>query len=258
MYYNVKCLHYQNGDVQTRIYSNPVCIGAEKEGKKENKKAVKQTEEEKMRSEKCSLNRTKNSIYEIARANTWDWFFTLTFSAEKVDRFSYADCAKALSFWLKNVRKKCPGMVYLFVPEQHKDGAYHFHGLVSNVSELNFVDSGHLTKNKQTIYNIGNYKLGWSTSTEVQNTDAVGKYITKYISKQLFDSTKGKKRYWASKNVLRPVTEHFLLDGIESAILREELEEDCVSESFVVCKETKSNIQYFENNGIALSHEYVL
>ncbi|MFQ7549893.1 MAG: hypothetical protein ACLRMZ_05840 [Blautia marasmi] len=33
MDYNVKCLHYVNGDTETRIYSRPIRIGVKREEK---------------------------------------------------------------------------------------------------------------------------------------------------------------------------------------------------------------------------------
>ena len=110
MDYNVKCLHYVNGDTETRIYSRPIRIGVKREEKKKEHTA-EQTEEQKKHSVTSSMNRTKNKIYEIARANRWQWFLTLTFSSEEVDRYDYSACTKVLSKWLNNIRRLAPDMV---------------------------------------------------------------------------------------------------------------------------------------------------
>jgi len=53
-----------------------------------------------------SANRAKNTVYNYARGNMWDWFITLTFNQEKVDRYNYDECSKKLRKWLNNVKTK--------------------------------------------------------------------------------------------------------------------------------------------------------
>ena len=160
-------------------------------------------ETDKADSIRASRSRTVNKIYDIARANTWEWFVTLTFNPELVDSFNYSAVVKKLSLWLNNMRKKCPEMKYIVVPEKHKSGRWHFHGLFSNIDNMDFVDSGK-TDNGKVIYNLGNYKLGWSTATEIEDTHRASSYMCKYITKDLCSVTMGKKRYWASRNVNLP------------------------------------------------------
>lgn len=148
-----------------------------------------------------SMNRTKNKVYYLARSNDWEWFFTLTFDPVLVDSYNYDDCTAKLSVWLNNMRKKCPDMKYLVVPEQHKSGRWHFHGLFANCDNLGFVDSGKRTKTGDIIYNVGKYRLGFSTATKVRDPRRVTQYIGKYITKDLCAVTKGKKRYWCSRNL---------------------------------------------------------
>ena len=108
-------------------------------------------------------------IYDIAKSNEWEWFFTLTFNPEKVDSFNYANVTDKLSQWLKNMRKKCPDMMYLVVPEQHESGRWHFHGLFSHVENMRFVDSEKRDKKGRIIYNVGSYRLGFSTATQIED-----------------------------------------------------------------------------------------
>lgn len=154
-----------------------------------------------------NYNRAKNKIYDIARCNDWEWFVTFTFSSNYVDRYDYAKCKAKISKWLNNVRSKgiCSDMKYLIVPEQHKDGAWHFHGLFSNCSSLGFVDSGIRDKKGRVIYNIGRYKWGFTTATKVTDSKKSAGYLCKYITKELVADTKGQKRYWHSKNCDLPV-----------------------------------------------------
>lgn len=260
MIYNVKCLHYANGDTETRIYSHSIRTGITKKakrGKKQKGESTAQTEEQRERSTMVSMNRTKNQIFSIARSNKWDYFVTLTFSPKEVDRMDYSACTKKLSKWLNNLRRLAPDMVYLFVPEQHRDGAWHFHGLFADVPQLTFVDSGCTTKDGQTIYNILNYSLGFTTATKVRVTDAVSRYITKYITKDMCVMTKNRKRYWVSRNAQRPIEQYFDMDSWEISALHQELREDCTHESYVQCTHINRSTRYFQNEHLTLCHEPV-
>lgn len=163
-----------------------------------------------------SMNRTKNKVYYLARSNDWEWFFTLTFNPELVDSFDYAACTEKLSNWFIAMRRVCPGMKYLVVPEQHKSGRWHFHGLFAGCDDLGFVDSGKRTSNGDIIYNVGKYRLGFSTATKVRDPRRVTQYIGKYVTKDLCAVTKGKKRYWCSRNLNQAEIEkkYYTPDGL--------------------------------------------
>lgn len=167
-------------------------------------------------SEQSSLRRTKNTVYDIARSNEngWEWFLTLTFNPDKVDSYNYEKVCKKLSNYLHHIRRKDKDMIWLGVPERHKSGRYHFHFLIGNCPNLEqtFVDSGHRTKSGSIIYNVGSYRLGFTTVTRIENKERCVSYICKYLTKDLYEHTKNKKRYWVSKNVLRPDIEKLSLD----------------------------------------------
>lgn len=243
--YNCKTKMYPDG-VQTRLYNYLVNEGIDRDKDRDFYKnkiltpfglgeevysftALKEREEEKKkRSEDVSRKRTLQKIYDYARANVWDYFITLTFNPVKVDRTDYNDCTKKLSKWINNVKQiYCKDMKYLFVPELHKDGkSYHFHGLIADCDGLELVDSGYKTDGGDIIYNIGKYRLGWTTATEVKNNEAVTKYITKYITKELCTVTKGKKRYWISRNLDKPIVTTDIYDFNDMQILKDELYAD--------------------------------
>lgn len=206
-----------------------------------------------------SINRTKNMIYSYARGNVWEWFITLTFNGEKVDRYDYNQCSKKLRQWLNNIRKKYAlELKYLVIPEQHtgmnssckcgscgevyvnrlkecpicksKDKLYawHFHGLFSNCGKMKFDKAFNkhtgellLTKNNLQIYNFGNYKLGYSTATPIEDTAKASSYITKYITKELAINTKGFRRYYPSANLdLPPKTYFYIVDDEKKEFLK--------------------------------------
>lgn len=168
---------------------------------------------------RVSRSRTISKVYDIARSNMWEYFFTLTFNPEKVDSYDYSEVVKKLSKWLNNLRAICPGMKYIVVPEKHKSGRWHFHGLFADVDGLQFLDSGYVSESGQVIYNVGNYKLGFSTAVRLDGSPKVVSYLCKYITKEVCESTKGKKRYWASRNVKLPEVIEFDVDMKMSEIL---------------------------------------
>lgn len=159
----------------------------------------------KNRSIVSSVNRTKQAVYSICRSNAWEWFATLTFDPEKVDSADYDACVAALHDWLKYIRKNyAPGLKYVLVPELHSDGRkYHFHGLFSSTGNLVFTYSG-IIRNGVKIYNLKQYKKGFSTFSAVRDSRKAASYITKYITKDLCSVIKGRKRYWCSRNLDSP------------------------------------------------------
>lgn len=183
-----------------------------------------------------SYVRTKKTVYDLARSNFWEWFLTFTFSPDKVNRYSYEECSAKMSGWLKNMRKICPDMVYLVVPEQHKDGAFHFHGLFSNCSGLDFQFSGKFDSDNKPIYNVGKYKFGFTTATAVADSKKASSYLCKYITKDLCAVSRNKKRYWVSRNARRPeVQELYFEDAQEQRLY------DIISSSKVTHMKTIHN-----------------
>ncbi len=149
-----------------------------------------------------SVSRTKNKIFAYAHNMNPEWFGTLTLAPDKVkDRYDMDVCRRAVSKWLENLRmRKCPLMMYLVVPERHKDGAWHFHVLLSNVSALHFKDSGH-KYNGMPIYNLLEWRKGFSNFTRVQDVQKTATYMVKYITKDLACDVSGRQRYLVSKNI---------------------------------------------------------
>lgn len=196
---------------------------------------------------KRSMRRTKGKVYDYSRANVWEYFVTLTFNPNLVDRYDFDLCVSRMSQWLKDMRKrKCPYLKYIGVPEKHKDGAFHFHFLFSNIGDLELIDSGKKDKGR-VVFNIGNYKYGWSTATLVSDTSKVSNYITKYITKDLCSSTVGRKRYWNSRNLEIGEVKNVLMDIKDIYELRDFAKKNATYEKVVdVCTDDYSNsIEYY-------------
>lgn len=164
---------------------------------------------------KRSIRRTKQQIYDICQSNEWEYFYTITLDKQKIDRYNYDILSKKVSQRLKNICKKYD-FKYILVPERHKDGAFHFHGLIKG--DIKLIDSGKRTKAGDIIYNWENWNLGYSTVTEVKSQKKVAGYITKYITKELVELTKGRKRYWCSKGLNKPEEKNLYIKNYEQYI----------------------------------------
>lgn len=144
-----------------------------------------------------AARRARASMYDYCMANPdLDCFITLTLSPELVeDRYDYKGLQRRLDQWLDNMVRR-HGLRYVMVPEQHKDGAWHYHGLV-NRAALKLVDSGHQTKDGKVIYHVENWKLGFTTAVIVDGPrERVCRYVGKYIEKSVGDGGGADRGRW--------------------------------------------------------------
>lgn len=255
--YNVKIITFPDMSKQVRIYKEVISgddMAWPRKKRRGRRKPVENVFDDKLCDEVNeefneyfdrvhleSMKRTKAKVFNYARCNDWDWFVTFTFDSVKVNRYDYEECTSKLSKWFNNLRRTSPDMSYIVVPEQHKDGAWHFHGLFAGLNDSEIVWSGKYVIKKivmtgcrtkfvrtdRKIYRIGRYRLGWMTATEIEDKQRVISYITKYITKDMMSGLVGKKRYWTSKNLQLPTVETALLDDVGRFILSGELLEDC-------------------------------
>lgn len=153
-----------------------------------------------------SLQRTRRVVREILMANSWDWFITVTFNNIAQNRADDSEVYKNWEKFRRDIRLRYPNMYYLAVPERHKSGCIHFHLVAGGIlkEELKLAFSGHYDKNGREIYNCNAWRYGFSTVTEVEDTEKAAGYLLKYIGKDLGVSKEFKKRYWASRNCNRP------------------------------------------------------
>lgn len=181
---------------------------------------TKEQEEHRKIKAEIFLNKTKINIYDIAINNDWNYFITLTYSCEKVDRNSFSDCSKKIRKFMNNfsMRNKdtCPNFKYMIVHEKHLDGAFHFHGLIYLEDSSTMLDSGKRDKKHRKIYNWAKWQNGWSTATKVKNVEASCKYITKYITEDMKkDYCKGRNRYFCSRNCIKPTVRKYYSEDDE-------------------------------------------
>lgn len=151
-----------------------------------------------------SILRSKSKIFELAFCNPWDWFFTGTINPNKQDRTDLELFHKQLTQWLRDYNKKHKlNIKFLFVPEKHKDGkSWHIHGFIYGLPVEHLIQfkvgdkmgkglaekvmRGDIVYNWKAYFN----RFGFCDLEPIRNHEAVSKYVTKYINKELANSVK--------------------------------------------------------------------
>lgn len=187
-----------------------------------------------------SVRRSKILLKMLLEMNDFDWFCTLTFDRQKIDRHddkAVYDCYKK---YINNLSHKFPSLRYICVLERHavqedeEYGCIHFHLLIGGVSAkgLGIVDSGkvccswatrkgkicsreyfektkHLHELTDTdgepIYNVTSFAYGLTTASRIVSPERCKSYVAKYINKDIGYSTADfKKRFYYSRNLKVP------------------------------------------------------
>jgi hypothetical protein len=130
--------------------------------------------------------RAKRQVIEYAMNNTFNWFVTITFDKNKIDRYDSVLLEKKVRNWLRNnLRDYGNKSSYLMVPEFHKDKAIHFHLLMNMENEKLRYLYNHKDWNKpvykdRLLFN----KFGRNQWVPIDSyTEPIGLYLSKYISK---------------------------------------------------------------------------
>lgn len=182
------------GEIDRIIYlSSTTAIGAEIDRSNRDKNDAKLSN---------NIIRAKSKIQEYALCNDWEYFCTLTVSPDKFDRYNLKAIYKDFSKWLKNRYRDTP-IKYLIVPEQHKNGAWHFHGL------LTLIPSDEITLNQYgyPTWDAYSQRFGFANVDKIKDPIRIAHYITKYITKDLGKSIeKGDHLFYASHGLKSAVT----------------------------------------------------
>jgi hypothetical protein len=190
-----------------------------------------------------SLSRTKQTLYDIVHSNDWDLFVTVTFDGQKIDRYDYDEIVQRYSKLLENIKqRKAPNLEYIFVPELHKDGAFHFHGLLRNIDGLQLKYSGRKDSKGNKIFNLSDWNLGFNTATKVTDTAKVSNYLLKYITKDIITTLgESRKRYWSTKGINRMKKDVFNLTAAQQEQFIKLLSENKITVSAKTVNIEKTN-----------------
>lgn len=147
--------------------------------------------------ERISIARSRRNIREIALSNNFEFFVTLTLNSSSCDKFSLSSCQEKLRKTLKAYKRKNKDFAYLLITEKHKDGAFHFHGLMKGINNSDLIEfkegSGYqipykildYIRNGLPIYKLNYFddKLGYCTLSKIHDYAKCCNYICKYITK---------------------------------------------------------------------------
>jgi len=188
---------------------------------------VERTEEQINDSIDSSLRRTRREIADIVDCNDFDKFATFTFDPKKHPRCKDYEYAKAIIIkWLKNQQHAHGSFRYVLVPERQSNGNIHFHALLGG-----FTGKYHKTntrgngENKRQCYKINSWeaRYGFADMEEISNKEATGRYIGKYITKDMTRTQeinptvidkntqitkKHQKRYFNSQGLNKPIKQY--------------------------------------------------
>ena len=177
------------------------CGWMEKERKQE------RPHDERMRE---SLSRSRRLIWEYARCNAWEYFVTLTLDEKKVNRKDLAAVVLKMGKMIQRINQSVTGeewgrtkkIEYVIVPELHKDGSVHFHGLMKGFhkSDIRVNEHGY----KEWRHWRDNF--GFCNLQEIKDREKVCSYITKYVTKDMIETVKGKglHTFYASHGLEKP------------------------------------------------------
>lgn len=215
--YNLTLKKYADNLVKCKRTSFPVIQGYCKDNQHNGTMSDFELEEK----SRQYLKKVKTNIIDLAYNNKdkFEYFVTLTFNF-KNEVYEHEKAVEKLKKWINNMKHQNRNMSYILVPEFHKSGRLHFHGLVGNVPNwklkkaMNAKTGKPMLINNTQIYNLVNYKLGFTTISKIKSKEKVSNYISKYATKELI-TLKSKKRYWYSRDLKKPVQE---LDFIDTTL----------------------------------------
>ncbi|WP_277294749.1 rolling circle replication-associated protein [Streptococcus hyointestinalis] len=178
------------------------------------------TEEELLRERERATNHQmyaiKRKIKQYCIANEFDMFWTLTFDDKKIDSTDYQKARQRVQKWLRNLRDRYGKFDYIFIPEYHKSGRIHFHGVTkgckSKIIEAKNNKTGKRIRQKgKIIFNCPDWKFGYSTVSVIENSEKTASYITKYITKELTKMPHGyrQSKYIVSRGLKKPEIIYF-------------------------------------------------
>lgn len=182
-----------------------------------------------LRAAAVSRARARAAVRDIALCNRFTHFFTWTLDASLIDRYNADEVKRRVTAMLKNLTFR-KGFRYVIVPEFHKDGAIHFHGLCIlgsvriEVALHPYTGKPLTTDRGQPVYNMADWTLGFSTCIPIdENYERTCNYIVKYLSKdtqKIFG-----KWYLASRSLIKRPDIALVDGGMDYAGFREEYPE---------------------------------
>lgn len=160
------------------------------------------SEEEERYRRTSSLFRAVRTVRELLLCNKFDYFVTVTIDAEKLNRYDLDGIVKEFSYRVKNLnRRRNQPIQYVIVPEQHKDGAWHIHGVMRGILSRDIREN----ENGYPELIFARKYLGYMTMSKIRSVERCATYVSKYITKSVdvVSLSFGRRLFYASKGLNR-------------------------------------------------------
>ena len=198
--------------------------------------------------DRISLSRTKNNIKNICLSNNFEYFATMTVNSKNADRFSLQEVQDKMKKICKSIKRKNPEFKYIYITEEHKNGAFHFHGMVKNLD---------LYKNEFGYYSSSDFdKLGFNSFSEIKDYNKCCNYITKYITKNCVKN-ENNQIYFCSRGLSKGYNEYMVdfnlkdifnvAEGKKSPVFVNEYCEKIDFQPDKLCREHLDNLYHYFN-----------
>jgi len=164
-----------------------------------------------------SVSRSRRIVVDYGLCNPWEIFCTFTLNEEKVDRFDYGASSLKLTRFLEDFKRNyAPDFKYLIIPERHKNGAWHFHGLLMGLPASEFAVPDKVLKRTnrglELVPNTKKYvswkryekRLGWFNCSYIKDRNKVVFYILKYLMKDMKQFPVGRRIVLNSQGLRKP------------------------------------------------------
>lgn len=208
-----------------------------------------------------SLSRTRRLFFDTAMCNRLPLFTTVTFNSD-YDRFDLPSLKKSFCKWLNNYKYRVDAdFKYMFVPEQHENGAWHFHGLTTFPIGLQtpLYIKKRVGEKLIDVKNTRHYlswpsiseKFGFYSASIVQDYDKAVSYIQKYITKAFQDARfKSVQLLLKSKGMNKPELVYQAFG--EGLKVRPDFENEFCAVSWQDVEETASVYRHWTYTGVDL------
>lgn len=165
-----------------------------------------------------NIIRARTAVRELILCNEWQLFGTFTLDASKYDRHNLPRWRSDFSQFLRDQRKKWHMDVkFLLIPEHHKNGAWHMHGVFGGLSvpairpfsadERLPADMLAKIRSGEVLSDWPDYrrKFGFVSFSGIRDRARCAGYVTKYVSKDLGGrgAELGAHLYYASQGLAR-------------------------------------------------------
>ena len=166
-----------------------------------------------------NINRSKFEMQRLIKTNEKEFktFITLTFA----DNITDVEQANYLFHtWRTYIKKLKSDFKCVGVPEFQKRGAIHYH-LLTNID---YNDTTLLSQEERRIYNkksgwqigkdVKGWKYGHNMAKDMKDINVIG-YLSKYMTKDVDNRLWGKRRYFYTRNLKKPIAYDIDLSNLE-------------------------------------------